>query len=176
MRKLPLSKVYQVLEPGPVVLLSTARRGIANVMTMSWHMMVDFEPPRLACIVSDANHSFAALRATGECVIAVPAVKLARKVVAIGNVSGRDVDKLTKFGLTALPSSSVGPPLIGECFVNLECRVIDTRLVKPFNLFVLEVVAAWSDPAHKNPKTIHHHGFGRFVVDGRTLMLPSRMP
>jgi flavin reductase (DIM6/NTAB) family NADH-FMN oxidoreductase RutF len=175
MRKLALSKVYQLLEPGPVVLLTTARKGRANVMTMSWHMMVEFEPPLVACIVSDANHSFAALRATGECVVAVPAVKLARKVVAVGNVSGRDVDKLATCGLTALPASQVGPPLIAECFANLECRVIDTRLVKQFNLFVLEVLAAWTDPAQKNPKTIHHHGFGRFVVDGRTLTLPSRM-
>ena len=45
MKDLPLSKVYQLLEPGPVVLLTTARRGHANLMTMSWHMMVEFEPP-----------------------------------------------------------------------------------------------------------------------------------
>jgi flavin reductase (DIM6/NTAB) family NADH-FMN oxidoreductase RutF len=78
---LPLSKVYQLLEPGPVVLLTTAQKGRANVMTMSWHMMVEFEPPLVACVVSGANYSFAALRATKECVIAVPAVELAPKVV-----------------------------------------------------------------------------------------------
>jgi len=44
MKDLPLSKVYQLLEPGPVVLLTTARKGRANIMTMSWHMMVEFEP------------------------------------------------------------------------------------------------------------------------------------
>ena len=65
MRDLPLSKVYQFIEPGPVVLLTTAQKGRANVMTMSWHMMVDFEPPLIACVVSSANHSFGALRATG---------------------------------------------------------------------------------------------------------------
>ena len=79
MRELPLSKVYQLLEPGPVVLLTTARQGRANVMTMSWHMMVEFEPPQVACVVSNANYSFAALRATRECVIAIPARKLATK-------------------------------------------------------------------------------------------------
>ena len=68
MKDLPLSKVYQLLEPGPVVLLTTARKGRANVMTMSWHMMVEFEPPLIACVVSSANHSFTALRATKECV------------------------------------------------------------------------------------------------------------
>ncbi len=176
MRDLPLAKVYQLLEPGPVVLLTTARRGRANIMTMSWHMMVEFEPPLIACVVSNADHSFAALRATGECVIAVPSVKLAPKVVEIGNCSGRDRDKFADFGLTPLPAARVAPPLVGECFANLECRVADTRLVNRYNLFVLRVLKAWKDPAQKNPKTIHHQGYGTFVVDGRTMTLRSKMP
>lgn len=86
MKEFPLSKVYQLLEPGPVVLLSTAYKGRANVMTMSWHMMVEFEPTLVACIVSSADYTFAALQATWECVIAVPARKLAEKVVRIGKI------------------------------------------------------------------------------------------
>lgn len=175
MKALPLSKVYQLIEPGPVALVTTARRGRANVMTMSWHMMVEFEPPLIACVMSEANCSFAALRATGECVIALPARRLAPKVVKVGNSSGRDVDKFAKFGLTAVPAARVKAPLIAECFANLECRVADRRLVKAYNLFVLEVVKAWIDPAQKNPKTIHHHGYGKFVVDGPAFTLKSRM-
>jgi len=162
MRDYPLAKVYQTIEPGPVVLLTTAAKGRANVMTMSWHMMVDFEPPLIACIVSDANYSFAALRKTGECVIAIPAAKLAPKVVEIGNTSGRDVDKFAAFGLTPLPAKRVDAPLIAECFINLECKVIDTRLVNAYGLFILEVVKAWIDPQQKNAKTIHHRGYGTF--------------
>src|SRR5664280_228021 len=100
MKDLPLSKVYQLLEPGPVVLLTTAHKGCANVMAMSWHMMVEFEPPLVACVVSDANYSFAALRATKECVIAIPALALAPKVVVVGNCSGRRVEKFKAIGLT----------------------------------------------------------------------------
>src|ERR1039457_4543754 len=103
MRDLPLAKVYQLLEPGPVVLLTTAHKGRANVMAMSWHMMVEFEPPLIACVVSNADSSYTALRATKQCVIAIPALALAHKVVQIGNCSGRDMDKFQKFGLTAAP-------------------------------------------------------------------------
>jgi len=175
MKELPLSKVYQLLEPGPVVLLTTARKGRTNVMTMSWHMMVEFEPPLVACVVSNRGYSFAALRATKECVIAVPARKLASKVVNVGNCSGRDVEKFDRFALTPVPAARVAPPLVAECFANLECRVADTRLVNAYNLFVLEVLKAWIDPAQKNPKTLHHHGYGRFAVDGKMITLKSRM-
>lgn len=176
MDDLPLSKVYQVLEPGPVVLLTTARGGRPNVMAMSWHMMVEFEPPLVACVVSSADHSHAALRATRECVIAVPAVELAPKVVAVGNASGRDVDKFAEFGLTPLPAEHVAAPLVAECFANLECRVADSRLVNRYNLFVLEVLKAWTDPAQQHPRTIHHQGYGRFVVDGEIITLESKTP
>jgi len=175
MQDLPLAKVYALLEPGPVVLLTTMRKGRANVMAMSWHMMMEFEPPLVGCVVSGGNHSFAALRGSGQCVIAVPAVGLAEKVVAVGNCSGRAVDKFAEFGLTQVPAQRVAAPLIGECFANLECRVADTRLVNRYNLFILEVVKSWTAPGQKAPKTIHHHGYGTFVVDGRTLKLPSKM-
>ena len=149
MKDLPLSKVYQLLEPGPVVLLTTARKGRANIMTLSWHMMVEFEPPLIACVVSNRNHSFAALRATKECVIAVPALELAPKVVEVGNCSGRNVDKFERFGLTPVPAELVAPPLVAECFANLECKVADTGFVNKYGIFVLEVLKAWTDPAQK---------------------------
>ena len=176
LRALALSEVYRLLEPGPVVLLTTSRAGRDNVMAMSWHMMVEFTPPRVACVVSDGDYSFAALRATRECVIAVPAAKLAKTVVAIGNCSGRTTDKFTAFGLTRVPGRRVASPLISECLANLECEVVDTRFVNRYSLFVLEVVQAWRDPTQRNAKTVHHRGRGEFSVDGRTIALASRMP
>jgi flavin reductase (DIM6/NTAB) family NADH-FMN oxidoreductase RutF len=173
---LPLGEVYKLLEPGPVVLLTTGDGGRANVMTMSWHMMVDFNPPLIACIVSDGDFSAAALRETGECVIALPAEALAEKVVAVGNCSGRSTDKFHDLGLTPLKGGSVKAPLVAECFANIECRVIDTTLVERFGLYVLQGVKAWRDPGQPKPKTIHHQGYGTFAVDGRTLRLKSRMP
>ncbi|MGZ5863622.1 MAG: flavin reductase family protein [Methyloceanibacter sp.] len=175
MKEFSLAKVYQLIEPGPVVLLTTAAKGRANVMTMSWHMMVDFEPPLIACIVSQGDYSFAALRSTGECVIAIPALEIAPKVVKVGNSSGRDLDKFAAFGLTPMPGELVKAPLIAECFANLECRLIDKTLVNRYNLFILEVIKAWIDPKQRKPKTIHHQGYGTFAVDGQTIRLKSKM-
>jgi flavin reductase (DIM6/NTAB) family NADH-FMN oxidoreductase RutF len=173
-RTLPLSQVYRLLEPGPVVMVTTARAGRANVMTLSWHTMMDFEPPLVGLVMSERNFSFAALKATRECAINIPTVELASKVVACGNTSGRRVDKFDAFGLTAVPASRGAAPLIAECYANLECKVVDARMASEYNFFVLEVVKAWADPAKKNPRTIHHRGRGVFAVDGRTIRLPSK--
>jgi len=171
----PLAKVYTLLEPGPVTLITTSHKGIANIMTQSWHTMMEFEPPLIGCVISGRNHSFAALKATRECVINVPTVVLAKQVVDIGNCSGRKVDKFARSGLTAVSASQVQAPLIEECYASLECRVVDTRLVNTYNFFVLEVVKAWIDPSVKNPQTMHHRGKGEFMVAGDTIKLPSRM-
>jgi len=171
---LALARVYRHLEPGPVVLVTTVRDGRPNVMAMSWHTMMEFEPPLVGCVISNRNHTFASLEATRECVINIPTVDLAPKVVRCGNTSGRRVDKFARFGLTAVPASRVSAPLVDECYANLECRIHDARLAARYNFFVLEVVKAWIDPSRKDPRTIHHRGRGEFMVAGKTIRLPSR--
>ena len=174
-RNFPLSRVYGLLEPGPVVLVTTMRNGRPNVMTMSWHTMIEFEPPLVGCVISDRDYSFASLKATRECVINIPTVELAEKVVGCGNTTGAKVDKFAAFGLTPKTAKRVKAPLIEECYANLECRVADTRMVPKYCLFVLEVLKAWIDPAVKSPRSIHHLGMGNFMVAGRKFKLPSRM-
>jgi flavin reductase (DIM6/NTAB) family NADH-FMN oxidoreductase RutF len=171
----PLSKVYGLLEPGPVVMVTTAREGQANIMTMSWHTMLEFEPPLVGCVISNRNYTFDILKTTKECVINIPTVELAEKVVGCGNTSGRTIDKFKHFNLTPVPASCVEAPLIDECYVNLECRVVDGKMVAKYNLFILEVIKAWIDPLKKLPQTIHHLGEGAFMVAGETIQLPSKM-
>jgi len=171
----PLEKVYGLIEPGPVVLLSTSRDGRPNVMPMSWHMMMEFEPPLIGCIVSNRNYSFESLKSSGECVINIPTLDIGKKVVGCGNTCGADVDKFKKFSLTCQPASRVDAPLIDECYANLECRVADTKMVPKYCLFVVEVVQAWIAPTAKPPQTIHHLGYGEFMVAGDTIKLISKM-
>jgi flavin reductase (DIM6/NTAB) family NADH-FMN oxidoreductase RutF len=174
-KSLPLSRVYRLVEPGPVVMVTTARQGRPNIMTMSWHTMIDFEPPIVGCVISNRNYTFDILKATRECVINIPTVELAKQAVGCGNTSGRRTDKFKAFGLTPVAASRVKAPLIDECYANLECRVVDGKLVAKYNFFILEVLKAWIDPLWKHPRTIHHLGMGAFMVAGETIKLPSKM-
>ena len=138
---------------------------------------MDFTP-RFAFLTGPWNFSYKALKKTGECVIAIPAVDLAKKAVQIGSCSGADTNKFEKFGLTPLAAENVSAPLIKECYANIECRVVDH--IKKHDLFILDGLAAWTDGSRAEKRCFHAVGDGRFFADGelinhRRIML-SKLP
>lgn len=166
MKSMQLRKAFTLMEPGPVVLVTTNDGKKSNIMTISWTMVVEFTP-LFAITTGPWNYSYAALKKSKECVIAIPTVDLIDKVVGVGTCSGADTDKFEQFGLTPLKGKHVKAPLIKECLANIECKVID--VVKKYNIVVLEGIAAYSDGSRKEKRTIHAIGDGTFVVDDRKL-------
>lgn len=164
MEDLALSRAFTLIEPGPVVLVTTHDGHANNVMTISWTMVLDFTP-RFAITTGAWNHSYAALLRTKACVIAVPTVDLLDIVVGVGTCSGTDTDKFAKFGLTPVRAQHVPAPLIAECLGNIECRVVD--VVERFGIVVLDGLAAYRDAARQEKRLIHAVGDGTFVADGR---------
>jgi len=63
----PLSKIRRILEPGPIVLVSSAWKKESNIMTMGWHMMMQFSPALFGCYIWDGNHIFEMIRRSKEC-------------------------------------------------------------------------------------------------------------
>jgi flavin reductase (DIM6/NTAB) family NADH-FMN oxidoreductase RutF len=177
METMPIDKAFTLLEPGPVVLVTTHDGRKSNVMTISWTMVMDFTP-RFAMTTGPWNHSYAALTESKECVIAIPTVDLLDTIVGVGTCSGADTDKFEKFGLTPLKGTHVRSPLIRECLANIECRVVD--IVEKHDIIVLEGLAAYVDGSRKEKRTIHAVGDGTFIVDGRRLnrreMMRSKLP
>lgn len=170
-KNFPLDKVYTLLESGPVIMVSTAWKGRNNVMPMSWHTVIDFDPPLLGCVISDESLTFRMLKASRECVVNIPTREIAPRALACGKVSGAKADKFARFGLTPVKASAVKAPLVKECYASLECRLHDARLAGKYNLFILKVVKAWVDTSKKNPATFHHRGGPDFFVADRTVKL-----
>jgi flavin reductase (DIM6/NTAB) family NADH-FMN oxidoreductase RutF len=162
----PVGEVRRFLEPGPIVLVSSAWQGQTNIMTMGWHMVMEFQPSLIGCYIWTQNHSFDMVRKSKACVINIPTVDLAAEVVGIGNTTGRDIDKFAKFGLTAVPAAKIEAPLIGECHASFECRLVDAGLIAKYSLFVLEVVKAHAATSPKYPRTLHYRGDGVFMLSG----------
>ena len=177
MKKLSLAKAFTLIEPGPVVLVTTNDGKKNNIMTITWTMVVDFTP-QFAMTTGPWNYSFTALQKTRECVISIPTVDMIDTIVGIGTCSGRDTDKFEKFKLTPMKAKQVQAPLIKECLANIECKVID--IVKKHSILVLEGVEAYKDESRKEQRTLHAVGDGTFTVDGRKLdrkqMMRSKLP
>jgi flavin reductase (DIM6/NTAB) family NADH-FMN oxidoreductase RutF len=166
---------HRLIEPGPIVLVTTFYKGKNNIMTMGFHGMVQHDPPLICCVIGPWDFSYQALKETGECVIAIPAYDLAGKVVEIGNCSGQDHDKFEKFGLTAVRGKEVKAPLIDECLANIECRVKDTSMVGRYSMFILEALLTWTDADRSERRTLHHNGDGTFNADGEHINLKAKM-
>jgi flavin reductase (DIM6/NTAB) family NADH-FMN oxidoreductase RutF len=170
----PLDKIRRFLEPGPVVLVSSAYRGERDIMTMGWHLMLGFTPALVGCYIWDQNHSFELIRKSKECVINLPTYDMIDAVIGIGNCHGSDVDKFEKFKLTAADATKVSAPLIKECYASFECKLIDARPIKKHSLFIFEVVKAHVARSPRYPKTVHYRGDGVFMISGRSVSYRKR--
>jgi len=166
--EVPLSKTNRLINHGPLVMISSFYKNKPNVSTVAWSMPVDFDPPKVACVVGEGNYTFECITKTKEFVINIPSKPLLKKAVQCGGVSGRKIDKFKKFGLTPIPAAKVKAPLIKECIAHLECRLEREDLAKEYNLLLADVVSSWVDKAFfkdnrllvekEGAKTIHHLG------------------
>ncbi|MDR6991662.1 flavin reductase family protein [Luteimonas sp. 3794] len=161
---IPPDQTRRYLEPGPVVLLSTAHRGERGIMTLGWHMMLGYD--LVGTYIDPGNRSHALARASRACVINLPTADLLDTVVRIGNCSSADADKFAQFGLSAVDGDAIDAPGIGECHARFECRLHETRLTAEYPLFVWRVVAAHAAKRPRWPRTLHYRGNGQFMVSG----------
>lgn len=171
---LPVSQVRRYLEPGPIVLVSSALDDRRNIMTMGWHTVMEFTPSLVGCVIAGGNYSFDLIRKSRECVINLPTTALTDTVVGIGNTSGAEIDKFERFDLTAQAAERVNAPLIAECHANFECRLADDVLVDKYNFFIFEVVKAHVAKSPKHPETLHYTGDGVFMVSGKIISRRSQ--
>lgn len=168
-KSFPVGNIRRFLEPGPIVMVSSAFKGRRDIMTMGWHMVAEFSPSLIACFIWDQNDSQELIRRSKQCVINIPEVSIIDQTVAVGNSHGSEGDKFEKIGLTAVDAKQVDAPMIGECFANFECKLVDTSWVNKHSIFVLECVYAHVATRPTYPKTFHYRGEGLFMISGKTI-------
>lgn len=129
--------------PVPVVMVTSCLEDSEpNIITVAWTGIMNSEPPVVYIAVRpEGRHSYRLIKESGEFVINVPSAEQARAVDYCGVVSGRDINKFDKTGLTPVPASQLRAPLIAECPVNLECRVRQEIPLGSHNVFIADVLA-----------------------------------
>ena len=142
------------LFPTPVALITTVdNSGRANIITLAWVGIVCSNPLMVSTAIRPSRHSHGLLKATPELVVNVPTRDLVAKTDYCGCVSGRTTDKFAATGLTALPSQQIKPPMIQDCPINLECRVVKTLSLGTHDVFISEVILI-----HVDEELLDHKG------------------
>ncbi len=174
MNALPLSQVSGIVGAGPLFLVSTSDGVRRDVMTLAWHSMHDFSPPLVGIVMGADHFSRELLEKSLSCVLAIPGADLAPLAVKVGTVSGRSCDKFEKFDIATQAAETVPAPLLADCLVNLECRVVE--ILPKYEYVILEVVRAWENPDRKDRRTLHHRGGTRFYASGEEMDLAASYP
>ena len=160
-------KPGNMLNPVPAVMVSVAdREGRPNIITVAWAGTVCTNPPMVSISVRPSRYSYDIIRETGEFVINLTTEKLTRACDYCGVVSGRDVDKFAKTGLTPMAVEGVRAPAIAESPVNIACRVKETRALGSHTMFIAEVVGVTADDAFMDET-------GRFHINDTGLIMYS---
>ncbi len=132
---------YRCLFPTPATLVtSVSPEGLVNVAASAETYMVSLKPAMIATSWRPETFTNRLIAATGEFVANFPSAAILRAVDICGSYSGREFDKFALTGLTAAPSSRVRPPLVAECPVSAECRVIRRERFGSHDVFVGEVL------------------------------------
>jgi len=128
--------------------------GKPNIITLGEVFNLSVREPVIVGIaIAPQRYSHELISAQGEFVVNLPPASLFSKVLACGQCSGRDTDKFETIGLTPLPAAEVKPPLIAECIVNIECRVLKIESIGDHDLFQGEVLAV-----HLSPEIVNGEG------------------
>lgn len=191
------TKSYRLLNHGPTVLVSAAHDGRSNIMAAAWNMALDYAPPKIAVVLDKSSYTRELVEASGNFCINVPCRAQTGAVLALGQLSGRellkdgrDEDKFARFGLATMPASHGEAPLLQGCVAWLECRLIpEARNQQLYDLFIGEVVAAWADTrvfadghwrydGSSDPalRTLHYVAGGHFFAIGEAFEAQAMPP
>jgi len=152
-----------------------------NAMAAAWATPLSVEPPLYGVAVSPRRYTFELIRKYGEFGVCFLPFDLADKVLAVGSISGRKVNKFSRFGLSLQKPEKIRAPLIGESLSALECKVVKEFRTGDHVFFVGEVVVVWvrEDMVKgkifdfRKAKHVLYLGDGYFTTNDDRVIYPS---
>ena len=145
-------KPSTMLNPVPVVMVSSGTMEQANIITIAWAGTICSEPPMVSISVRPERHSYGMIQESGEFVINLVTEDLAKACDYCGVKSGRDIDKFEKLGLTKLESETVTAPGIEQSPVRIECKVKQQIPLGSHDVFLAEVTGVTVDDKYFDEK------------------------
>ena len=171
-----LARATRLLNHGPVTIVTSEHEGRANLMSASWSMPLDFDPPKVVVVIDSRTLTRRLVEASGVFGLQLPGVAFARQTLAVGTSNGVEIDKFAAFDLRTFRGREIGVPMLSGCVAWLECRVIPDDAQR-HDLILAEVVAAYADArvysenrwhfdGHPDLRTCHYVAGGTFFATG----------
>lgn len=135
----------RVYYPMPCSLVGANVAGKPNYLTVAWFSMVNTDPPYLAVAMGKAHYTNSGIRENQTFSLNIPSAEMAEVTDYCGLVSGSKVDKSGLF--ETFYGKLETAPMIGECPVSFECRLIRTVELPKNQLFIGEIVATYCNEA-----------------------------
>lgn len=180
---IPLKDSYKLFNHGPVSIITSAHGEKRNIMAAAWTMPLDFSPAKVAVVIDKDIYTRELVDASGEFGLQFPMRKIAKLTLDVGDMSGRDIDKFSRFDVKTFPASKIAAPFIEDCIGWLECKVIKQG-AESMDLIVGEVIAAYADAEQflngrwnfsEDPqkRSIHYMAGGEFYMTGEMFKTSS---
>ncbi len=140
--------------PSPTTLVVTGNMKKANIVTIAWVSMLTSKPPTLGISVGTRGFSGGLIKKNKNFTVNIATVNNMKQTDYCGITSGREINKFDKTGLTKMPSKNIESPIINECPINVECRLVEARMVGLTNHFIGEILEIHvdSDKMHGDAK------------------------
>ncbi len=120
-----IEETMKAFDEDRVLLVSQGKEGPPNAMAIGWGTIgIVWRRPIFTVLVRPSRYTHKLVEETHDFTVNIVRPQLKEVVQYCGTVSGRDHDKLKEKQLTAVPSQKVRTPIIKECILHFECRVL----------------------------------------------------
>lgn len=135
----------RILFPLPTTLVVTGTLENANIVTIAWVSLLTSAPPTLGISVGQKGFSGDAIKKNQNFTVNIATADIITESDFCGITSGKDIDKFEKTGLTKMPSKIIQSPIIKECPLNIECKLIESKIIGATNHLIGEIVQTHID-------------------------------
>jgi flavin reductase (DIM6/NTAB) family NADH-FMN oxidoreductase RutF len=142
MEKIELS-AKTICYPMPCSLVGVNVGGKPNYLTVAWFSMVNFKPPHLMIALGKPHYTNPGIKENGTFSVNIPSTAMADATDYCGLVSGKKYDKARLF--ETFYGKLKTAPMIKECPYNVECRLVQMVETPDHELFIGEIIAAYTD-------------------------------
>ncbi len=128
------------LQPMPKVLVSCRdANGKNNALAVGYCGNCSYDPPMVMIGIVPSRYSYNIIKSTGVFVVNLVTKEQQEMFDYLGSHSGRDEDKFSVFNVKVEEGTKINAPLLADCFVNIECKVVDSIMTGSHEMFIGKV-------------------------------------